>query len=82
LKILCKIKLNGPSDELQSEIDAFPKSFPDSPLIPLINDLSAALKNVKTSKETPEETLPSAASTEGNSQQPILEEEDLPPSKP
>jgi len=78
LKILCKIKISGPSDELQSEIDSFSKSFPESPLIPLIDELSSALKNAKKS----EEASPSADSTEEEVKQPVVEEENLAPSKP
>jgi tetratricopeptide (TPR) repeat protein len=52
LKILCKIKMNGPTENVRAMIDAFPVSFPESPLLPLIENLSTAIDKQKKQQET------------------------------
>jgi tetratricopeptide (TPR) repeat protein len=48
IKILCKIKAGEPAEKTQTEIKAFVEQFPESELLPLVNDLSKALEKQAT----------------------------------
>lgn len=56
IKILCKIKSGGSPEEAQEEIQAFVEQFPESNLLPLVNDLSAAIKKRNSVPKTTEQT--------------------------
>ncbi len=44
LKIVCQLKTHGPTEKVLADIEAFPDLFPESPLVPVVKDLSAAIK--------------------------------------
>ncbi len=56
IKILSKIKLNGPNEVVQTMIDAFPTSFPESTLLSLVKNLSTAIDQQKKLEETNNKT--------------------------
>ncbi|MGN6646941.1 MAG: tetratricopeptide repeat protein [Cytophaga sp.] len=44
VKIICQLKTKGPSEKVLADIETFPDLFPESPLVPVVKDLSAAIK--------------------------------------
>ena len=47
IKLLCKLKSEGPSDELLDQLNAFKIAFPESPLVANTSEIIETIEKIK-----------------------------------